>query len=198
MVSAILLAAGEARRFGEPKLLLPLSEKTVLECSVETLLNSPVAEVIVVLGHKAEEIAKKVDLSRAKVIVNPDYQQGMSSSLKKGLSAVNKKATGVLIALADQPLVEEKVLQDLIAAFRRQEKGILIPTYRGERGHPVLFSIKYKEELLQLEGDKGGREIINHHPEDVLEVEVDSPSILLDIDTREDYRELIKRKPQGE
>lgn len=191
MVSAILLAAGKSERFGKPKQLLKLGEKTLLERSLDTLLASPVEEVIVVLGYKAEEIARKVKLRRAKVIVNPDYEEGMSSSIRKGLSLVSKNANGVLIALADQPLVEEKVLQALIAAFQSQDKGIFIPIYRGARGHPVLFSIKYKEELLQLRGDVGGREIVNRHPQDVLEVAVDTPSILLDIDTEEDYQQLL-------
>jgi len=92
-----------------------------------------------------------------------------------------------MLALGDQPLVDSQTINRLIEEFYNHDKGIAVPTYQGRRGHPIIFAIKYKPELLELEGDIGGREIIKNHPDDILEVAVDSESVIADIDTRADY-----------
>jgi len=188
MLSAILLAAGESKRMGEPKQLMPLGKHTLLEQAIDNLLNSPVDETIVVVGHKAEEITRAIATKPVKIMFNPNYQQGMSTSIVAGLILVDPRSQAVILALGDQPLVESRTINQLIDAFNSHDKGIAVPTHRGKRGHPIIFNIKYKAELLELEGDIGGREIIKNHPDDVLEVAVDSTSVISDIDTQDDYK----------
>jgi len=187
MISAILLAAGESRRMGKPKLLMPIGKSTVLEQAIDNLLNSRVSETIVVLGYKAEEVRLKIATKPVKIAVNPDYQQGMSTSIATGLKLVDDRATAVMLALADQPFIDGKIIDRLIQQFQTHKKGIVIPVYQGRRGHPIVFAIEYKTELLGLKGDVGGREITQEHPDDILEVAVSSPGINIDIDTMSDY-----------
>ena len=190
MLSAILLAAGESKRMGALKQLMPLGKNTLLEQAVDNILNSSVDETIVVVGHRAEEVSKAIASRPVKIMLNPNYQQGMSTSIIAGLAMVDPKAQAVMLALADQPLVESGTINQLIDAFNRHDKGIAVPTHRGKRGNPVIFSIEYKEELLKLKGDIGGREIIKNHPDDVLEVAIDSEGVITDIDTQDDYQQL--------
>ncbi len=181
-VSAILLAAGEAKRMGKLKQLMPLGGTTILEQTIDNLLSSRVGEVIVVLGHKAEEIRRKIATRPIKITVNPIYRQGMGTSIAAGLKLVDNRAQAVMLALGDQPFVDSPTINRLIEEFQNHDKGIAIPTYQGRRGHPLIFSIKYKAPLSRLKGDIGGREIIKKHPEDILEVAVDCEGIIIDID----------------
>jgi molybdenum cofactor cytidylyltransferase len=187
MISAILLAAGESNRMGQPKQLLPFGQSTIVERTIDNLLNSAVSETIVVLGYRDEEIRKTIAGKPVKLVINPDYQQGMSTSIIAGLKQVDKRARAVLIALSDQPFVDSQIITSLVQAFIANKRGIIIPVYQGRRGNPVIFAIKYKGELLNLKGDVGGREIIKLHPDDVLEVAVNCEGVLLDIDTMENY-----------
>ena len=172
---------------GRLKQLMPFGESTILEQAIDNLLNSAVDETIVVLGHKAEEITKTIAAKPIKIIVNPNYGEGMSTSIIAGLILVDPRADAVMLALGDQPLVDSPTINHLITEFQKQDKGIAVPTYKGKRGHPVILATKYKAELLELKGDIGAREIISRHPEDVLEVAAASESVITDIDTEEDY-----------
>jgi len=187
MVSAILLAAGKAKRMGKLKQLMPLGGTTILEQTIDNLLNSAVGEVIVVVGYRAEEVIEKIATKPVKIAINPVYHQGMSTSIIAGLNLVDDRARAVMLALADQPFVDSQTINRLIEEFSNHDKGIAVPAYRGRRGHPVIFAIEYKEELLQLKGDVGGKQIIREHPDDILEVAVDSESINIDIDTMNNY-----------
>jgi molybdenum cofactor cytidylyltransferase len=187
MLSAILLAAGESQRMGKLKQLMPLDKSTIIEQAIDNLSSSAADEVIVVVGYKAEEITKTIATKPVKIMVNPSYRQGMSTSIIAGLILVDPQAQAVMLALGDQPLVDSQTINRLIDEFSKHDKGIAVPTYRGKRGHPVIFAIKYKAELLELKGDIGGREIIKRHPEDIIEVAVDSESVITDIDTEDDY-----------
>ena len=192
MVSAILLAAGESKRLRMPKLLLPFGKSTVLEQTIDNLLNSSVDEVIVVVGYKAEEMMKRLANKPVKIAINPIYRQGMSTSLVKGLSLVNDKSKAIMVALADQPLINSQTINRLVEESLGYDKGIVIPTYQAERGHPVIFSSEYKEELLGLKGDVGGKQTIKEHPKDILEVIADSKVITMDINTVNDYYTHLK------
>jgi len=182
-VSAILLAAGKSSRMGKLKQLMPLGNSTILEQTLANLLGSRLNEVIVVLGYKAEEVVKRLSGRPVKVMVNPLYRKGMSTSIAAGLKFVDSQAQAVMLVLGDQPYVDSPPINRLIAAFSSNKKGIAIPTYRGQRGHPLIFNRKYQAQLSHLSGDIGGREIIREHPEDVLEVPVDCEGITIDIDT---------------
>ncbi len=192
MVSAILLAAGESKRLRMPKLLLPFGKSTILEQTIDNLLNSRVDEVIVVLGYRAEEMMRKLANRPVKIAINPIYHQGMSTSIVKGLSLVNNRAQTIMVALADQPLINSQTINRLIEESLGYDKGIVIPTYQAERGHPVIFASEYKEELLGLKGDIGGRQTIKEHPNDTLEVIADSKAITMDINTINDYYTHLK------
>ncbi len=187
MISAILLAAGESKRMGRLKPGLPLGNSTILEQSVDNLVHSRIDELIVVLGYRAQELMEKVAGRPVKTVINPDYEQGMSTSIIAGLHLVDDKAQAVVFALADQPFIDSKIIDRLIDAFSHTSKGIVVPTYRGRRGHPVIFAVRYREELLRLRGDVGGKQIIKENADDVLEIPVDSESINVDIDTMSDY-----------
>ncbi|MDO8715419.1 MAG: nucleotidyltransferase family protein [Dehalococcoidales bacterium] len=187
MISAILLAAGEAKRMGKPKQLMPLGEKSILEHSLDNLLASRVNEIIVVVGCEAEAVAKKVAARPVRIAVNPDYKQGMSTSLVKGLDLVSDGAKAVMVFLADQPFIGSHVINQLIDDFANHKKGIAVPVYKGKRGHPIIFAIKYGGELSKLTGDAGAKAILKKHPEDVLEVDTGSEDIHRDIDDMKSY-----------
>lgn len=187
MISAILLAAGESKRMGQLKQIMPFGQSTIVEQAIDNLLNSAVNESIVVLGHRAEEVMKTIAAKPVKIAMNPNYQQGMSTSIIAGLSLIDSRAQAVMLALGDQPFVDSQTINSLMEAFGAHNKGIAIPVYQGRRGHPVIFAIRYKGELLRLKGDIGGREIIDRHPDDVLEVAVDCEGICIDIDTMGNY-----------
>ncbi len=191
MISAILLAAGESKRMGQPKQLLPFRGSTLLGQIVENLLQSQAAETIVVLGSQAEKIIPQIAGEPVKIVVNQDFDQGMSSSIKCGLSHISEAADGVMIVLGDQPLIEKETIDLLIERHRQSERGIILPVHNGTRGHPVIFKMKYKDELLRLTGDIGGKQIVERHPSDVLEVEVDSESVVMSIDAESDYQSLV-------
>jgi molybdenum cofactor cytidylyltransferase len=191
MISAILLAAGQSKRMGELKQLMPFGQSTIVEQAVDNLLSSAVDEVIVVVGYKARDVTRAIAAKPIKLVINPDYEQGMSTSIIAGLKSVHSRTQGVMLALGDQPLVNSQIINRLIEEFYNHDKGIVVPTYQGRRGHPIIFAIKYKEQLLELSGDMGGRQIIENHPDDVLEVAVDSESIVADFDTTDDYQAYV-------
>ena len=191
-VSAIVLAAGESKRMaGRNKLLLPLEEKTIVECAVDAILEARVDDVIVVLGHEAAAIQKVLQKRALRFTFNPNFRGGMASSIQAGVAALAPPAQTVMIALADQPLITTAEINFLIAEFARTtEKSIGVPTFNGQRGNPVLFDLRYREELLALQGEVGGKSILARHPEAILEVALPAGNILVDADTPEAYARL--------
>jgi molybdenum cofactor cytidylyltransferase len=194
MISAILLAAGESKRMGQPKQLLTWQGRTLLQHSLESLIDSDADEIVLVLGHEADLIRKSLPALPVKIVINPDYRQGMASSLRQGLLAMDPGSEAFLVLLADQPGIGPEIINTLIRRFRKADpkRGIVRPVYRGLRGHPVLIGARYLQEALQLQGDVGARRILLNHPEDILEIEVDQDAVLKDIDTPEEYQEYSK------
>jgi molybdenum cofactor cytidylyltransferase len=199
MISAIVLAAGESKRMGQTKQLLAWEGQTILQRVLENLGNSQVDEVILVLGHEADRILGTVDTQKVKVVINKNYKRGMITSIRQGLINLSDNVEAFFIVLADQPGVGSEVFDRLISEFKRvtPQKNIVLPTYRSRRGHPALFGAKYQKEAFRIEGDVGYRQILQEHPEDILAVEMDTDSILQDIDTPKDYRDRRKRKVSG-
>ena len=181
-VSAILLAAGKSSRMGKLKQLMTLGNSTMLEQTLDNLLGSHLTDIIVVLGYKAEEVMKKLSGRPIKVVVNPLYREGMGTSIAAGLKFVDSQAQAVMLTLGDQPYVDSPTINRLIEEFGKSSKGIAIPTYQGQRGHPIIFARKYQAQLAELSSDIGGRDIIKEHPKDILEVPVDCEGITIDID----------------
>jgi molybdenum cofactor cytidylyltransferase len=197
MISAVLLGAGEGKRMGKDKLSLPLGEKTVLERSLEALVRSDVDEVLVVVREKPEDRGGLFRDRRVRFVINPDFRCGMSASVRRGIRAMNPRSQGVLIALGDQPFLKPRTINALIRAFLRNKGGIVLPVYRGKTGHPVLFDRSFAARLLQLEGDVGGRSVVEAHREKIVLVRTRSKAVLQDIDTRKDYREACQKQSDG-
>lgn len=193
MITAIVLAAGVSSRMGTPKQLLIYQGRPLLRHVVENLLKSQVDEIIVVLGHQGAEVAEALKGLPVRIIINQDYGSGQSTSVKAGLQALPASEgdlRGVLFFLGDQPFVKPETINLLIDHYR-QQGGIIAPYYQGTRGNPVLFDQKFFAEFQVLTGDVGAREIISRHPEDLKKVDVPDRGVLQDIDTPEDYRDLI-------
>jgi len=193
-VYAVVLAAGMSARMGSPKQLLPFGSKTVLQRIIDTLLESGLDGIEVVLGHQAEEVRKSLVGRQVDFCLNRNYEKGMFSSLLCGISAIRSLADGALIVLGDQPQIEEKVVRQLVSAFREKQKGILVPVFKGHRGHPALIDLRmYGEEIFQLSGENGIKPLMRGYPENTLELEVEEEWILRDIDTPEVYRSELKK-----
>jgi molybdenum cofactor cytidylyltransferase len=194
MISAIVLAAGEGRRMGQLKQLLPWGTSTILEQVIKNVRASKVDEIVLVVGYRAGDVLENISLSGIKVKVNYQYFQGMSSSIQVGLQAINPETQAVLLVLGDLPLVTHEIINRIIEAYRnhKDKKGIILPVHKGMRGHPVIIDLKYREEIMQLRGDIGCRQIIDAHSQDVLSLEMPTPAILHDIDEPSDLDKCIK------
>lgn len=197
MIWAIILAAGESKRMGEPKMLLPFGGKTIIEAVAESVVSSEVEGSLVVLGAEKQRIEEKIRDYGIKSVFNPDFQSGMLSSVQCGFKAVPEGTRAVLVVLGDQPRISSSIINQLIEAYNKTGKGIVLPVFEGERGHPVIIDIKYKEEVGNLSPEIGLRGTVYSHREDILEVEVDTPSILEDIDDETDYRRELKDEEPG-
>ncbi len=189
-VAAIVLAAGTSSRMGMPKQLMPLGDKTLLEHALANLRGSEVSEIVLVLGANAEEIEKKVPTSGLKVVINSLYEQGMGTSIRAGLAALEPDARAAFVVLADQPFVRPSTLNQMIAYHREHASQITLPLYKGFRGNPVLLDRTVFEELNSLDGDVGCRAIFGSHTAGIHKVPVNDIGVLLDIDTPEDLRHL--------
>ncbi|HKF22412.1 MAG TPA: NTP transferase domain-containing protein [Candidatus Angelobacter sp.] len=189
-VAAIALAAGTSRRMGTPKQLLRLGDKSLLERTLDNVRGSGVDEIVLVLGAAEDEVRRQVATEGMRVVVNPDFQQGMGTSLRRGLAAVSPSIEGAFVVLADQPFVRSSTLDQMLAYREKHAPQILIPFYRGFRGNPVLLDRSVFPELMNLTGDIGCRAIFGSHTESIHKLPVEDPGILLDIDSAEDWKRL--------
>ncbi|HUT23302.1 MAG TPA: nucleotidyltransferase family protein [Sumerlaeia bacterium] len=188
MICAIVLAAGESRRMGTQKLLLPFGDATVVTHVVEQLLRSLANQIYVVVGHQRERIVGELSGLPVSIIENADYKAGMLSSVRCGLRALPEGCEAALIALGDQPALTSTLVSEMVQAFAGTDKGILVPTHQGKRGHPLLFSTQYRDEILTRYDDVGLRGLLHAHPEDILQFHVPTTAVLSDMDYPEDYR----------
>jgi molybdenum cofactor cytidylyltransferase len=184
-VAAIVLAAGRSTRMGGPnKLLAEISGKKLVRIAAEQALASKASEVIVVTGHQAELVEQALEGLNVKFARNPDFAGGLASSVKAGIAAVSDNADGAVICLGDMPLIDAKLIERLIEAFAPDRGNlIVVPVAEGRRGNPVLWSRRFFNELMTLDGDIGARHLIGKHAEAVAEVPVEGNGAFLDIDT---------------
>jgi len=196
-VAAIVLAAGESRRFGQPKQLLPVGDKTMIQHVVDIALDSPLDQVIVVLGCRATEIRASIAGRPVQVVVNQEWKSGLSSSVQAGLSAVKPGIGAALFILADQPGITTEVIAKLVECYRETRAPIVVPTHRGRRGNPVLFDRSLFAELMEVRGDQGGRQVIAEHEDELEEVEVQTEAIFTDTDTAKDYQTANLQSPSS-
>ena len=186
----MILAAGTSSRLGEPKQLLELGGRPLLQHAVDAAVEAGLEEVIVVLGHAADEVAAALRLpSGVRVVVNPDFKSGQASSLRAGLRELSAECRAAVILLADQPGVSYETVRAVADAHREEAGPVIQATYGGRPSHPVLFDRQVWPQLEAVEGDVGARDLLVQHPEWVTAVEVGGlpPP---DVDTWEDYRRL--------
>lgn len=191
---AIILAAGESRRMGFPKMLLPFEGTTMLETVIRNVSKSAVEKVLVVLGADRDEIEKLDIKVPVAYCFNENFREGMLSSVICGFRNLPEDFKAVLVFQGDQPLITPGVINKVIDEYRLSGKGIVIPVYERKRGHPVLIDRKYKNEIEKLDTREGLRSLAYHFSGDVKEVVTDDESILKDFDTYEEYEKEINQK----
>jgi molybdenum cofactor cytidylyltransferase len=192
MLTAVILAAGESKRMGSPKALLLYNDRTFLEHLLEITRHPKICSQIIVLGAGAEAISQRVGLNPEQVVVNPDWQNGQLSSIKAAVKHIGAKETdGVLLCLVDHPLITSALVNDLIESFYSTGKLIVTPTFRGKRGHPVIFSRKLFAELLEAPEETGARSVVWKHASEVYEVPTPEEGIVLNLNDPETFRSAI-------
>ncbi|MEJ5375037.1 MAG: nucleotidyltransferase family protein [bacterium] len=202
--AGILVAAGSSERMGRPKQLLPFGGRAMLLRVLEQALASPLVQVVLVLGYEARKVKEALGVAiwdpRLEVLLNNDYTEGMASSIRIGLERIQGRFPSFMLLFADQPLLDAFTLEFLLEAFWASEKEICVPLARGKRAHPVIFGSRFYPSLMALRGDVGGRAILQAHPEEILEVEVPRPDLLLDVDSPEDLERLeeIRQRVENE
>jgi molybdenum cofactor cytidylyltransferase len=196
-IAALVLAAGQSRRMGAVnKLLIAIDGKPMLRHAVDAVLSAGIAPVVVVTGHEHAEVEAALAGLPVAFAANPDYAQGLSTSLRHGLAALPKGIDGALVVLGDMPRVEPAELRAIVGAFSPNEgRAIVVPTRHGKRGNPVLWGRQFFAEMQELGGDVGARHLIGAYPEAVAEVEMAGDGVLTDIDTPQ---ALARLKPKIE
>jgi molybdenum cofactor cytidylyltransferase len=187
MIYAMILAAGRSRRMGAQKLLLPLGDRTVIARIVDEALRSPVDRVFVIVGPGENDVIKALSDKRVDFVINPDVEGEMLSSVRCGLHAMPDDCTAAIVVLGDQPGIAADVIALLVETFQSSGRGIVVPIHGGRRGHPLLISMCYRDEILNCYQDVGLRGLLRAHPEDVFEVEIAAPEVIEDMDVPEDY-----------
>lgn len=180
---------------GSPKPLLHYGDSTFLDRVIREFAASRSRPIVVVLGHEEERVRREIRFGEAIPVVNADYRQGMLSSIRVGLKALEDESVeGALICPVDCPRVDRAVIDALVHGFEKARPPVALPLCEGRRGHPVLFSRSVFEELMKAPDSVGARQVVWDHSNDVLEVEVDDSGIHCDVDTPEDYRTLTSKE----
>ena len=189
-IAAVLLAAGRSRRMGAFKPLLPFGERSVAESCVESLRAGGVAEIVVVVGHRAAEVRERLGHLPVRFAVNEAAESEMGVSIARGVAEISVGMEAVMFALADQPAIPPAVVREVIAERERSGACLVVPTWEGRGGHPVLVDLRFRPELLSLDPERGLRALFDAHRQDVRRIGVSSPYIARDMDTWDDYRAL--------
>ena len=196
MISGIVLAAGRSKRMGGYiKALLPVHGVSFLERIVNSLSSVHVDEILVVLGYRHREIKGAVNLNDARFVINGEWRKGQLSSLRIGVQRLSPGSGGIIFTPVDHPLVEVSTYEELIDTWRHDEGRIVIPTYRGRKGHPALFPERVFGKILHEELPGGARDIIYQERDRTVFLPVDDPGVVYDIDTPDDYKRLIGALP---
>ena len=191
-IAALVLAAGESRRMGDAnKLTIPVDGTPMVARVVDALQQSRAQRVIVITGHQPERIKEALSGRDVEFVHNPDYAEGIGSSVRMGITALDDDADGALVALGDMPWVNTEVINRLVDAFTTdRELSIFIPMFGGKRGNPVLWEARHFPELLALSGDVGGKALFDRHATAICYVNVESASVNTDVDTPDALQKL--------
>lgn len=180
---------------GSPKALLSVAGKSFIERVISALRATGVGKIIVVLGHQPEPIRARIEGLGVEIVINKDYQRGQLSSLIAGLKSLEgQEVDGALVHLVDHPFLDPSTIDRMIDLFYRSNKLIVLPRYRGRRGHPVLFSSRLFAELMSAPLDQGAKSVVHAHRDETLELETENEGVIIDIDTPEEYRQHQGRK----
>jgi len=189
MITAILLAAGQSKRMGQPKMLLPWGNETVLTHVVSVFQKAGLEDILVITGGAREQVESLVANLDVKVIYNKDHSNGeMLSSIQCGIKALTRQTQGMLIGLGDQPQVQEGSVRMVCEAFQESKSNIIVPSYQMRRGHPWLVARPLWGDLLNLNPPQSSRDFLNQHADQIQYVDLDDPNILADLDTPDDYQ----------
>ena len=195
MIAAVILAAGESKRMGKQnKLLLPLNGEALLVKFVKSVCGSDVCQVLVVIGHQAEKIKRELNDLPLNFVYNPNFRKGITNSIKCGVKNVSPECDGLLICLADMPFIKTSEINKLIHAFTKNriegKKLIVVPSFQGQYGNPVLFSSEFRNDILDHKKKSGCKDVIKNNFEFVKGIEMDAKNIFVDVDTPEDYQNI--------
>ena len=188
MISAIILAAGESKRMGQPKMLLPWGNVTVLEHVIDVFQKAGVEDIVIVLGAERERIERTLSQYRIRFVHNEDYAVSeMLSSLQCGLKAMTLQTQAALIGLGDQPQVQEGSVRLIYEAYQNTRSELVVPSFQMRRGHPWLVERTLWSELLDMRAPESPRDFLNRHSEKIHYGDANTATILADLDTPDDY-----------
>jgi molybdenum cofactor cytidylyltransferase len=191
-IAALIIAAGYSSRMHSFKPLLPLGGKSALKRLVQTYKKHGIKSIYVVSGHNQEEITKELKEEDVHIVYNKEYDKGMFSSIQKGLKAIDERSIEAFyMNPVDIPLIRVQSLESLYEAYKKERKGVTYPTFLKKKGHPPLIDMKYKDSILSSDGKGGLKRVLETFQDDSFYVSVSEQSILMDMDTKEDYETLI-------
>lgn len=192
IISGIILAAGSSKRMGRQKLLLPFKDSTILESVIRTACScKSIGEIIVV--YQSGEVYEKVKKYDVKAVYNPIAELGQSTSVIAGVKNSDPRTQAYTFIMGDQPFISPDMVEKLIGIWEQNKLSIIVPRYNGENGMPTIFSRNFKKNLMNITGDKGGREVIKANIDKVIFVDIDETMAGFDVDTLEDYEEMLKQ-----
>jgi molybdenum cofactor cytidylyltransferase len=189
MIPALILAAGASTRMGSPKALLRIGDRTFLQHIFDTLQSASVPDVMVVLGSDSDAIRKTMGWFRGTILINDRWQEGQLSSLRTGLDGISSPRTdGVIICPVDHPLFSGALMVEMLEAFHRSGKPIILPVHNGRNGHPVIVHRSLFDELRSAPPGVGARAVVQRHRNEVFPVSTRERGVVTNIDTIQDYQ----------
>lgn len=199
MIVAVILSAGESSRMGRPKALLPVEGTSFVERIVTALKTTSVGKIVLVLGHNAEEMKGRLGHLPVEIVINSQYQKGQLSSLVAALRYLQSQeqageVDGVLVHLVDHPYLNPALVDLMVERFYGSKKSIVIPRYKGRRGHPVIFAGSLFPDLIAAPLESGAKAVVHAHRNETLEIDTEDEGVTIDIDTPEEYRQHVRRE----
>lgn len=193
MISAIILAAGMSTRMGRPKQLLKVGNSTLIRIVTENVLLSNIDELVVVTGYQQKKVTEAIDDLPVRVVFNQGYKDGQGTSLSLGIRTISSCANAFMIFMVDQPMISASLINMIIGEFQNRDCAVLRPVYNGTPGHPVIFNKSLDEELKNLDGDEGARQVLKRLADRVEYIEAPDEAVIFDIDTPKDFNEFIAK-----
>lgn len=194
MIAAIVLASGLSERFGQNKLLMPLGDQSIVEHVIDKVKDSNIKDSYLVYGNNEIYFTKISKSKNIKLIHNENFYLGQSASVKEGIKFIGDNYSGAMFLLGDQPFITTSTINSLMENFNNNPDKIIVPTYKGVRGNPVIFSREFFTEIKNIEGDRGARDIIKANNEKVMKVPIKDELENFDIDTKDDYKKALEIK----